>query len=238
MSNRISAVISNYALRGEVYLQPLIEQLRGKVSRIIVSTNDDSCKTKTFTNYGGVARIVRPNIGMNIGAWSEAIPYCDDSDYVIFLQDECKLVRADFVERYENLLSLPAVAMVGESINPKWDCKWSEIINSKLNYGVALPNGKSTRRVELYLSCMLKWGIDPGNRATHLRSLAWAFNQTALQAIKSFPIGFNREECIAAEISVSRMIVQKGLKFLQSDPLSFSFFEHVEWRKDGLSKII
>ena len=236
MDNKFTAVISNYAPRGESGVNELLHQLSDKVSEIIVVVNDDNCNNVHKIHTNGVLRIIRPNTGMNIGAWSEAVSYCTNSDYVVFLQDECRLVRPDFADVYRALLSEPGIGMIGESINPKWDCEWSQIASSNLNYLINFSNNQAISRVNYYRECMARWKINPGIYSTHLRALTWAFNKAGLQAIKNFPIGFNKEECIAAEIAVSRKIFQTGLKFKQSAPDGFTFFEHQEWRKDGFAK--
>ena len=236
MASIFTAVISNYAPRGELGVNNLIHQLSDKVNNIIVVVNNDLCHQVQKNILNDVVIINRPNTGMNIGAWSEAIAHCKNSDYVLFLQDECKLVRPDFVECYRTLLSEPGIGMIGESINPNWNCEWSQIAKSKLNYSINYASNQTITRVNYYLECMIKWGINPGTHSTHLRGLAWAFNKLGLQAIEKFPIGLNKEQCIAAEISVSRKIIQSGLKFKQSNLNSFNYFEHKEWKKNGFSK--
>ena len=236
MAEKFTSVFSNYAPRGELGLNILISQLIDIVDQIIVVINDDSCAAFRKEISNKIIRITRPNTGMNIGAWSAAIEYSKESDYTIFLQDECRLLRSDFIDNYKNLLSQPNIGMIGESVNPKWDCEWLEISNSRLNYLLNFSNGKSISRVSYYLECMKKWGINPGLRSTHLRSLVWAFNKNGLNTIDCFPIGLNKEQCIAAEIAVSRKLIQKGLEFMQSDSSSFTYFEHLEWQKNGFSK--
>ena len=236
MADKFTAIISNCAPRGNLGVCHLINQLIDIVNQIIIVINDDSCSFLRKEISNEIIRIIRPNTGMNIGAWSEAIEYSSDSDYTFFLQDECRLLRSDFIDNYKNLLSQPNIGMIGESVNPKWDCEWSEISNSRLNYLLNFSNGKSISRVSYYLECMNKWYINPGIRSTYLRSLVWAFNKKGLDAINHFPIGLNKEECIAAEIAVSRKLIQKGLEFRQSDKSCFTYFDHLEWQKDGFSK--
>jgi len=84
---------------------------------------------------------------------------------------------------------------------------------------------------------MKKWKIDPGTNGRHLRSLVWAFNRGALALIKGFPTGLHKEECIAAEIAVSKNIEQHGLLVTQVAERPFTFIHHVEWQKDGYKKI-
>jgi hypothetical protein len=236
MNKNITVVISNYAPRGEFLLNNLINQLINLVDQIIVVINDDYCNKIQIKVSKKITRLKRPNTGMNIGGWNDAIDFCQNSDYVIFLQDECKLIRSDFVENYKSILSQSNIGMVGESINPKWDCEWSEIEKSKLNYKIKLSNGEIKTRVTYYLECMKNWGVKPGTHSTHLRALVWGFNKIGLETLGGFPIGINKEECIAAEIAVSRKVIQNGMEFRQSSFNSFSFFEHDEWQKGGFSK--
>lgn len=234
--SKFIAVISNYAPRGNSLALNLIGQLIDKVDRIILVINDDDCKKLMVNKNNNIIIINRPNSGMNIGAWSEAIKFCDDSEYVIFLQDEFTMIRSDFVQRYISLLEIPGVGMIGESVNYKWNLDWDSLRSSALNYNIKLNDNIKFSRVDYYLHCMKRWGINPGQQGFHLRALAWAFKTHNLKKIGKFPIGTNKEECIAAEIAVSRDVLSRGLQVVQSSEESFYFFEHEEWRKDGFSK--
>jgi hypothetical protein len=78
--------------------------------------------------------------------------------------------------------------------------------------------------------------IDAGNTGFHLRSLCWAFRGDVLRAMGGFPIGKNKGECIAAEIGVSRKVLQLGFEFDQITPNPFCYIGHGEWKADGSSK--
>jgi hypothetical protein len=129
--------------------------------------------------------------------------------------------------------------MLGESLNRKWNHPWETLTNSPLNNYCDdhfIGSGCS-RRVDTYLSAMQSWGVDPGETGAHLRSLVWAIRGDVLRQMGGFPIGNNKGECIAAEISVSRRVIQMGLEFDQIDRAPFFYFGHLEWRSDGSSKV-
>jgi hypothetical protein len=238
MQNNAAAVISNYAPRGRMDVLRLIGQLKNLVDEVIVVVNDDLCqKLEVLSQAESVTFLRRPNTGMNIGAWSEAIPFVANKELSIFLQDECSLVDASFVARYKAVLRDSNVGMVGESMNQKWNRPWMEIAQSGLNYPVWLSDGRVISRVDYYISCMRQWKVLPSEDGSHLRALIWGFSSRALKKISHFPIGYNKEQCIAAEISVSKVVKQLGMDFCQSAAQPFSYFEHSEWRKDGVSKV-
>jgi hypothetical protein len=235
MRSKFTAVVSNYAPRGRKDLDRLLSQLEGLVDRILIVINDDSCTKLTLQNNDHLT-IKRPNIGMNIGAWSEAIQFCDIDSNVIFLQDECTLIDSRFIESYTHTFAGGKVGMIGESLNLKWNLPWEKIRESSLNYQLPVNSITIGNRVDFYLSCFRAWGIQPGLNGLHLRSLVWAFSSNAIQSIKHFPFGSTKEECIAAEIAVSKLVNQLGFEFDQSSQKPFAFFEHSEWEKHGFHK--
>lgn len=225
-------VISHYAGRDIRHLSALVSRIQRVTKNILIIINDDQAIRDTEAVFMGFSVIVRPNFGMNIGAWNCAFEKFPIYKFYIFLQDECSLLRDDFLVAYENELARHDTGMTGESINYKWDKPWSEMLKSPLNYRVS----NNFYRVEYYLYLMDKWEINPGLTGRHLRSLVWGFNNDSLRRLGGFPIGLSKEECIAAEIAVSRKIEQLGLRVTQISASPFSFFSHSEWRTDGLSK--
>jgi hypothetical protein len=239
MVDDVLVVISHYAARNRLSLDKLLADLTGLVRHIVVVINDDAAFGQKFSKYQSHRSIIRPNIGMNIGAWSCAYKTYPEYKYYIFLQDECCIVNQDFIAAYKMELDRPGVGLTGESINLKWDKTWIEMFHSPLNYSLQLFDGaEKISRVDYYLSAMSNWGIDPGISGKHLRSLVWGFNQNALKLIRDFPEGLNKEQCIAAEIAVSKKIESVGLAVTQISETPFVNLQHLEWRSDGHSKII
>jgi hypothetical protein len=238
--NNSLLVISHYNSRPKDQLKKLIEVTNHlAVDRLIV-INDDNCKENNLKKESNnLFFLVRPNIGMNIGGWNDAFFCLPNYAYYIFIQDECLILNKDFLMLYQDLLSNKNVGMIGESMNPKWDKTWETLLNSPLNYsdkdhvikGVQIP------RVCFYLELFKKWGISPGIKATHLRSLIWAFKNEILHRINGFPLGLNKGECIASEIAVSKKIEALELQIKQVDSAPFKYIHHTEWNKDGFSKL-
>lgn len=232
-------VVSHYDLRSKKILRDLISSLIGGQFDIVVVVNNDfvdSVRRDMFCP--GVARINRPNTGMNIGAWNCAFHEFPNYEYYIFLQDECVIKNFSFVEAYVARLSDAKIGMIGESVNFKWNMDWNLISSSFLNYDVRVNNlANKVGRVEYYLYMMQKWGVEPGVTGRHLRALVWALSREVLLKINGFPIGDSKEECIAAEIAVCKSVEQLGLRVEQVDIDAFKYIQHSEWRNDGSSKI-
>ena len=233
MQNNTLVVISHYASRGSRQLSELLSQISRVSKNILIVVNDDQVAQEVLGSFIGYPAIFRPNIGMNIGGWDAVFRNYSSYKYYVFLQDECSLIRDDFISAYEVELAQSGVGMTGESINNKWDRPWIEMLKSPLNYFVS----QNLTRVEHYLYLMRKWNVDPGSTGRHLRSLVWGFNHDSLARLGGFPVGKTKEECIAAEISVSKKIEELGLRVTQISDIPFSFFRHQEWRSDGTSKI-
>lgn len=230
-------VISHYAERDSVDLESLLAELKRFNINVFVVVNDDRVFEDSLFTALGANFLIRPNKGMNIGGWSAAIKYCADFDHVIFLQDECKIISNDFIECYSEKLRNSSIGMVGESLNYKWALDWEKLSKSSLNYRINFSNQQSVNRVTYYLNCLKDWGVNPGATGLHLRALIWGFSSKVLtSAIKSFPEGNNKEQCIASEIAVTKLIEQMGLIACQSNPQPFKYVAHKEWASDGSGK--
>ena len=231
-------VVSHYNARGKEDLQALLNQLEPLAPNILVVINDD--------NHQGPAEFLpgmqtpclrRENTGMNIGGWNEAFQQRPDFEHYFFLQDECCIVANDFLSAYVDRLKNHEIGMLGESLNPQWSRPWAEITSSALNYPVQItPGSPAMMRTAFYLACLQNWGISSGTTGAHLRALVWAFRRETLEKIKAFPIGRNKEECIAAEIATSKWVEQHGGRIAQVGSTPFQFIHHKEWRADGQHK--
>jgi hypothetical protein len=232
-------VVSHYDLRPKLILRELVNSLiGGKCDIVVVINNDDANSIQHGIFCPDVMCIKRPNHGMNIGAWDCAFHEFPDYENYVFLQDECVIENFSFIDAYLARLSNMEIGMIGESINFKWNMAWDLISKSNLNYDVGVNSlGNKIARVEFYLYMMKKWGIDPGVTGRHLRALVWALRGEILLKLKGFPIGSWKEECIAAEIAVSKSVEQLGLRVEQVDASSFKYIQHSEWKRDGSSKI-
>ena len=236
--SKLLITISHYNKRDKINLINLINSLTNEKCDLFIVINDDNCKVEQLGYFYNVQTLTRPNTGMNIGSWNAAYLNNKDYDFYLFLQDECKILEKSFIACYINELSKKEVGMTGESINNKWDNKWDFLANSRINYVVGYDmHKKPVYRVQYYFNLLKTWLIKPGENGRHLRSLIWGFKKETLNKISSFPIGKTKEECIVAEIAVSKKVEQIGLKVTQVHKKPFKYISHIEWKLDGTSKI-
>lgn len=232
-------VVSHYQARPKKDLELLLEQLKHVAQDVMVVINDDHHKGPgEFLSHMQTTCIRRENKGMNISGWNEAILRAPDYGNYIFLQDECQIRSYDFLKHYESKLHNEKIGLIGECLNPRWSYPWHELEQVKfINAPVQItPNAPPILRIPFYFACMKDWGIDPGKTGRHLRSLIWGISRRTIEKIQPFPMGRIKEECIAAEVAVSKMVEQAGLLVEQADTTPFQFISHKEWKLDGISK--
>ena len=173
----------------------------------------------------------RPNVGMNIGAWDHGWRENPGYDHYIFLQDECVILRHDWLHTMLDCLARPGVGMVGESVNDSWYKTWAEL-TAEESEGGPEKNGKCptyAKRARICLEFMRERNISAGATGQHLRSLIWGFSKETLSELGGFPIGKDYDECIAAEIAVSRHVVGRGLSLSQVHRIPFYYVTHSQW---------
>ena len=236
---RTRVVISFYDRRTTDHL----ERLLNRISQFSAGTQFDPL---VVVNSTGETRIdptvakraevlYRENTGMNIGAWHHGWQSDPTFDRYVFLQDECFPIRNNWLRMIVAPLDDPGIWLVGESFNPSWDHPWDVL--ERVHRGSELPghliHGRPANRVAAYLHAMKTWGIDPGLRGQHLRSLVWGLRRDTLDRLGGFPIGENYGECIAAEIGVSRAIAAIGQRLQQVAVQPFYGTVHFEWNADS-----
>ncbi len=229
-------IISYYKSRNKQNLYNLLKQLKIFKSKIAVIINDDETNVLKFEEVDNVYTLFRKNIGMNIGAWNEGYRYFSDYENYFFFQDECFIKKNIFFEKYLNLLSKKDLGLIGETVNTKWSKSWDEMQLSPMNYKI-LVNEEEMLRVNFYKKQITEWGIELGYSPIHLRSLSMAIKSVNLKKINGFNIGFNKEECIASEIAISKKIMNLNLKIAQSNKEHFYYIGHKEWHNDGKRKL-
>jgi hypothetical protein len=238
-ADRAVVVISYYDRRPTACLQDLLKSLgRHKAGRdfevvVVVNQTREDLPALPGTPYP-LTVIGRENTGMNIGAWEAGWRHLPGRPVYVFMQDECLVIRDGWLAAYADRCAEPGVGLVGESLNLAWDRPWSHL--RVVHAGARMPDhlidGNPADRVDVYLDCLQRWGIDPGESASHLRSLVWAATHATLSRIDGFPIGGNYGDCIAAEIAVSRKVEAARLRIVQVRQAPFYFTMHREWNQD------
>jgi hypothetical protein len=176
----------------------------------------------------------RYNLGMNIGAWDHGWRIRPGYPYYLFLQDECYVIRDNWLSGYREVLVDPSVGMVGESLNTGWDRPWSELRKTFENFPMSghFINGEPANRVDCYLHFLSEHGVEPRETGRHLRSLIWFYPAAVLNCLDGFLIGRDYGECIAAEIAASKKVESLGLRITQAKPEEFFYIRHIEYNQD------
>ena len=240
MIDRTLVVISYYDRRPLHNLVELLGTLRqysagGEFDACIV-VNRTKNETLSLPELSPIITHYRHNLGMNIGAWDYGWRVEPGYKNYLFLQDECYVIRDQWLAAYRAALDIPNVGMVGESSNLLWNRPWQDL--RALFTGVVLPehmiNCREVNRVDFYLDFLKSNGVDPGGCGKHLRSVVWFFSADVLKAIDGFLIGRNYGECIAAEIATSKKVEALGLDFVQAnDKEEFFYIRHLEYNQDS-----
>jgi GT2 family glycosyltransferase len=236
-SSRILVVISYYDARPPANLLNLLRAIEtrdaGLKFDICIVVNRESGRNVDLPKLTASVRLLsRPNTGMNIGAWDYGWRENPDYDYYVFLQDECVILRDGWLQGLIDCVMDPSVGIVGECINRRWLKSWTELTWSGDDDGsaaTATAGNLIAKRARLALEFMAARGIPPGESGCHVRSLVWAISRETLRQLEGFPIGSDYEECIAAEISVSRRIESFGLSVQQAYRTPFFFVGHSQW---------
>jgi len=235
-------IISHYQPHGLSNLKKLLKSIRGENFKesakfdicVIVNSDDyfnedDLLGISKFYNF---KYFIRPNLGMNIGAWDYGWRLNASYKYALFLQDECYVVKDNWISAFiDQEIRYPG--LVGESFNKKWNKDWAKIREE--NALVCMPNhypALNFNRVDIYLNCIVNNSIYPTYKGGHLRSLIWFIRLRTLINFGGFIIGKNYGECIASEIAYSLKLKNLGLNVTQVNNIPFSYIKHSEWGID------
>jgi hypothetical protein len=240
-SQRFLVVISFYEPRTALPLEELVYALSrtpagADFDIVLIVNRTTSGELKWSFPMDTVKAVVsRPNEGMNIGAWDHGWRAFPDYDGYLFLQDECELKSECWLKPFIDAAKLPAAGLVGESWNSGWDRAWKAMRTAVEGQQMAGHNllGVPSNRVDVYLEYISRQGVFAGQKAGHLRSLAWFANRETLVAMNGFLHGANYGECIASEIAASKQVESLGLSAKQVDKQPFRYFGHKEWRQDA-----
>ncbi|MBK8101492.1 MAG: hypothetical protein IPK26_30800 [Planctomycetes bacterium] len=200
---------------------------------VLVVVNQERAEPTAITaSLPGLRVLHRPNTGYNIGAWDHGYRSAPDHDVYLFLQQECRVRRPDWLLPFVQRLQLGEVGLVGERANPAWDRPWDEIERRFAGHELHdhFIEGRPAPRLATYRHFFAQHGIEPGLRGDHLQTLVLAATGATLRRIGGFPVGRDYGESIAAEISVSKRVQALGLTAEQLGPRPFTCFSHPQWQ--------
>ncbi len=174
--------------------------------------------------------LTRENTGFNIGAWELGWRQGPPRDAYLFLQEECRIIKAGWLEAFAQRLDDPKVGLVGESLYwPGFSWDRADAFSDELLqlhgpiHGWVLSLSRGIR-AELE-----KQGIPAGRSAEHLQSLVWSARREVLEASGGFSIGRDYGEAIVAEVAASKRVVALGLKVVEVGFGPFQYILHPQW---------
>lgn len=230
-------VVSFYDGRPRSELDALLHDLAtipaGWPFSVLVVVNQERAEPTVISAPLPDLRVLhRPNAGYNIGAWDHGWRSAPDHDFYLFLQQECRVRRPDWLRPFVRRLQLPEVGLIGERTNPAWDRPWDELEQRFAGHELRdhFVDGKPATRLATYRHFFARHGIDPGPRGDHLQTLVLAATGATLRRIGGLPVGRDYGEAIAAEIGVSKRVQALGLTAEQIGPVPFTCFTHPQWQ--------
>lgn len=176
-----------------------------------------------------VSILYRENTGYNIGAWDHGWRQNATFDCYLFLQEECQIVRHNWLHAHCKLAMKPTIGVVGESMHwagRSWKrlhfeyrgAPFVEAIDGKsVPYSVGVQAGLEVAR------------LPPGRTGAHLQSLVLCIRRSVLEAIDGFQIGTTYGEAVVAEVSISKRVEAIGLRVREVGPGSFRYIVHPQW---------
>ncbi|MBM3349708.1 MAG: hypothetical protein FJY58_08435 [Betaproteobacteria bacterium] len=188
-----------------------------------------------------IKHALRPNIGMNLGAWDIGWRLPNNHEHFMFMQDETFIKRSSWLASFLSKLTRETVqthrsVILGESWNRRWDRPWHEISKLPINYEIKLSTktGKvSLKRTEFYEKLLERWKIPIPRSGGHLRSLIAFTNRFTLESIGGFRLGHHKEQCIAAEMAMSFATIANSGIVKQISDIPFHYIGHTEWVADA-----
>lgn len=231
-------VISYYDQRDPAELVRLLRSMRKfkagadyEILIVVNSTGKEPLNQESLPLRDRITITLQPNHGYNIGAWETGWRQTD-ADSLLFLQQECSIRQAGWLQAFLAKSQDPSLGLLGELRNSDWAVPWQnlptyerffEMPEHEIN-GVAVGD-----RVKCYLHYLNAWGIDPGYTADHLQSLVLFTRRKVLEAVGGFPVGRNYGEAIASEIGFSRKVAAAGFRLEQVGPKPFTWIQHPQW---------
>ena len=151
-----------------------------------------------------------------MGAWDLGWRSRQGYRNYLFLQDECRVVRSDWKEKYVDLLNSNKGRFIfGESLQ-----YWKSWQDLRKKYHPIFSECESLARVN---------NIEVGKTPTHLQTLVIAASNTALTRLDGFILADEKIQAVATEILFSRKAIAFGYSIRQTAHRPFEYFGHPQW---------
>lgn len=227
-------IISHYNAWPTDQLVALLDQTRsipsGYPFRTLIVVNQALDRPLELPERHADAQILyRENTGYNIGAWDYGWRAAPPADFYLFLQEECKIVRRDWLGSSVRRLSGTSVGMIGESLAwPGQTWKRAEYFHRGHPFQ-GDPSEAPIDHIGGLKRFLAAKGIPLGERGEHLQSIILSTRRDVLEAIGGFMIGQTKGDAIACELAISLAVVARGMKVEQAGLLPFRYIYHPQW---------
>lgn len=229
-------VISHYNAWPTTNLIKLLDQIAqvpaGHPFRCRVVVNQAEAKSLVLPDrFADVEVLYRENTGFNIGAWELGWRQMPSADYYLFLQEECQILRPNWLKIFLDLLDNPKVGLVGESLS-YWGYSWqrADYYWRNLILRPTLDARGEILLMDAKREVLAKRQIPHGKTVDHLQSLILAARREVLEAIDGFVIERSYAHAIGAEFAVSKQVQALGLQIRQVGIKPFRYIVHPQWQ--------
>jgi hypothetical protein len=174
----------------------------------------------------------RENVGLNIGAWEYGWRQSPAYDAYVFLQEECLILRKNWLRAYLKKSRRGRGRIVGEYMITVWKPwkEWGEAVAQSL---AALPEELRERldnwQVPFIMDDFARHGVEPQATPTHVQALVICTTRAVLEAIGGFLIGQDYRESVASELAFSQKAMALGYPIEQVSPLPFEYIIHPQY---------
>ena len=227
-------VISHYNAWAPDQLVALLDQVASvpagtPFALCVVVNQAEPCALDLPERHRGVPVLYRENTGYNIGAWDHGWRENPGHDCYLFLQEECRIVRPNWLAAHRQLAMRPRVGLVGEAMQwagmgwERLDRTYREAPRKVMGDGSAVPYPADLR------AGLAAARVPEGRTGAHLQSLVLCLRREVLEAIGGFPIGRTYAEAVAAEVALTKRVEALGLRAREVGPGSFRYVVHPQW---------
>ena len=240
---RACLVVSHYNAWEPDQLLALLDQTKeipaGLPFRTRVVVNQAVDKTLALPpRHSDVEVSYRPNTGYNIGAWDHGWRVGESFPFYLFLQEECIILKEDWMKSFVDAVSDTRVGLVGESMTPpetwsSWENRSGPLCRF---FGLTSPFVFYNELVPRFLELAQERGADPGPNTSHLQSLIIGTRREVLDRIDGFPSWpIDYVSAVCSELMISKSVSSTGWDVRQIGWLPFSIISHPQWKRHPLS---
>lgn len=235
----IAVVVSTWTGNPPEYLQRLIDSINkydaGTTYDLFLCANGEDYTISETLQCHFNCIYIRENSGYNLGAWDYAWRRLPQYTHFLFLQDDCIVKKNKWLSRFVSVFNSSIdVGLVGEYFSRGWDHSW-EVLTTNTAANKSFTEQKRKKAVG-YNEQLKRWGIDPGDRASHLTSVVHYTSRKILEEVDGYNLGQTYQEAVAAEIGFSRKLIAKGYKLVQVGRSRHSVIAHPQWPSGSLIK--